>query len=456
MSELSALQARIEHLEQLLVYKERAEQLQEAILKISELGRQEITLCELYETLHGIITELINTKNFFIALLDEQHHKIQIPYFVDEKDGNFLMGKEIELGKGLSSYVLKTKQAQLLSTKDAVHLVEAGEIDEVLGSIDFSCWLGAPMMLNGEVYGIIVVQSYSQDVLFDEQELNLLTFVAGHIANAIALNKIAHERKLAQEELIQKEKMASLGGLVAGISHEVNTPLGICVTATSHMLEEYSIFKKRLAETNITQRDLESFLEDIHDAAMIISTNVSRASDLVRSFKQVAVDQSSNDVREFNLTQYIDGILLSLKPKLKNTTHKVTINCPKDIEVTTNAGAISQIISNLIINALIHGFEEKQTGNITLNVVPNDDTIEMTFSDDGKGLSQQNLDQLFEPFFTTRRGDGGSGLGTHLVYNLVTNALKGSIHAESEVGKGLTYFITFPKTYRSELLLFWI
>lgn len=445
MSELSALQARIEHLEQLLVYKERAEQLQEAILKISELGRQEISLEQLYETLHHIITELISTKNFFIALLDEQHHKIQIPYFVDEKDGTFLKGREVELGKGLSSYVLKTKKAQLLSNKDAINLVEKGEIDEVLGSIDFSCWLGAPMMLNGDIYGIIVVQSYSQDVLFDEQELNLLTFVAGHIANAIALNKIAQERKLAQEELIQKEKMASLGGLVAGISHEVNTPLGICVTATSHLLEEYTLFKKRLEETNITQRDLESFLEDIHDAAMIISTNVSRASDLVRSFKQVAVDQSSNDVREFSLKEYIDGVLLSLKPKLKNTPHHITVSCPNNVEVNTNAGAISQIISNLIINALIHAFKSEQVGNIALTITPHDDKIDMTFSDDGKGLSEKNLEQLFEPFFTTRRGDGGSGLGTHLVYNLVTNALNGSIHAESEVGKGLTYFISFPR-----------
>jgi signal transduction histidine kinase len=247
-----------------------------------------------------------------------------------------------------------------------------------------------------------------------------------------------------QAHLVETEKMASLGRLVAGVAHEINTPVGVSVTAASHLGQSADDFMKMYEDNKVTQTDFEHFIAVSKESTDIILKNLERAADLISSFKSISVDQSSGDIREINLREYFDAVLLSLHPKLKKTEHTVTVHCDKNIEVTIAAGALSQIITNLIDNALIHAFEEMNKGEIVLTADKADNILTIIYEDDGKGLTEEGRANFFEPFYTTKRSKGGSGLGTHVIFNLVTQSLKGTINLESQLDQGLKLTITIP------------
>jgi signal transduction histidine kinase len=179
-----------------------------------------------------------------------------------------------------------------------------------------------------------------------------------------------------------------------------------------------------------------------------MTTNTQRAAALVRSFKQVAVDQSSDDIRSFNLRTYLDEVLLSLQPKLKGKPVTVEIECDTGITMASFPGAVSQVVTNMVVNSMVHGFEEGQPGRIKIVGRLDGDIVEFDYSDDGVGMDSATLGQLFDPFFTTKRGSGGSGLGAHILYNLVTGALGGTVKVVSAPGMGLHYKLRFPKVRR--------
>lgn len=247
-----------------------------------------------------------------------------------------------------------------------------------------------------------------------------------------------------QDQLVEAEKMASLGGLVAGVAHEVNTPIGIGVTAASHLKEGVEELRGKYDRGDIKRADLEQHLAVAEQSSAIVLSNLARASDLIRSFKQVAVDQSSEEERRFDLREYLDEIVISLRPNLKKAKHEVAIDCEAGLVVETYPGAVSQVVTNLIMNAITHAYDEGESGKMRITADDNGDgTIALTFSDDGKGIPEENLAKIFDPFFTTRRGSGGSGLGLNIVYNLVTQKLGGTIGCESETGEGTTFRIAF-------------
>lgn len=259
------------------------------------------------------------------------------------------------------------------------------------------------------------------------------------------LEKIVDDLKQAQDRLVQSEKMAALGGLVAGITHEVNTPVGIGVTATSFLAEKLQTLEQAYKDKTLTPKTLEHFIEEATQGTELLQSNLVRASELIASFKQIAVDQTSEAVRTINLSEYLHEVIRSLQPNFKKTHHQVEINCPDNIMLSCPAGAISQIFTNLLMNSLIHGFEEMDNGLIRITVLDEDENVDIKYSDNGIGLAQEQLEKLFHPFFTTKRDQGGSGLGTHITYNLVRQTLGGSISVSSEPGKGLHYHICFPK-----------
>ncbi len=249
----------------------------------------------------------------------------------------------------------------------------------------------------------------------------------------------------AQDRLVQSEKMAALGGLVAGITHEVNTPVGISVTATSFLQERLTKLNNAYQTKTLTPKMLDEFLDEAQQSTHLLASNLGRASDLIASFKQIAVDQTSEAIRTINLCEYIHEIIRSLQPHFKKTRHQVEVNCADNIILDCPAGAISQIFTNLLMNSLIHGFEHQEQGLIRITIFADNDNIDIRYADNGKGLEQEQLSKLFHPFFTTKRDQGGSGLGTHITYNLVRQTLNGSIEVSSEPGKGLHYHILFPK-----------
>jgi signal transduction histidine kinase len=259
------------------------------------------------------------------------------------------------------------------------------------------------------------------------------------------LNETIETLTNTQRQLVDAEKMAALGNLVAGVAHEINTPVGICVTAASFLQEKTNELSAAVESGYYVKSDLEEYFETADDAASMILSNLNRASELVSSFKKVAVDQSTEEKRIFNLKEYIHEILISIRPKYKKDKHRFKINCPDDLTLHSYPGTFFQIISNLIMNSLIHGFADEAGGEMGFDVSYDGTDFILIYSDNGIGMDEDSIKQVFDPFFTTRRGQGGTGLGMNIVYNLVTMKLNGRITCDSLLGEGTSFFIAIQE-----------
>lgn len=247
-----------------------------------------------------------------------------------------------------------------------------------------------------------------------------------------------------KDQLVESEKMASLGDLVAGIAHEINTPIGIGVTAASHLENESKIFYENYKNGGLSKSKFESFIELVNESSTILLSNMLKAARLIQSFKKVAVDQSSEEKRSFKLYEYVNEILISINSRFKHTKHIVNVVCLDDVILDSYPGAVSQIITNLCMNSIQHGFENIESGTITIEIKHSKNEAYIIYSDNGVGIEPEYLKRIFDPFFTTKRGEGGSGLGMNIVYNLVIQTLKGSITCTSNPGKGVSFLITLP------------
>jgi signal transduction histidine kinase len=253
------------------------------------------------------------------------------------------------------------------------------------------------------------------------------------------------ELRAAQAELVQAERLASLGGLVAGIAHEINTPIGTALTAASVLREQVDGFKRAQATGRITKSDLERLVEAADVGSTFVTTNILRAAELIQSFKQVAVDRTSEQRRSFAIVPYIEEVLISLGPRLRKTPHKVTLTGPEDLEIDTFPGAISQLVTNFVTNALMHAFTDDVPGELVIQAERcGDDQLQVHFRDNGRGIPAALLPKIFDPFMTTRRGSGGTGLGLHIVINLVTQQLGGKLDVASTEGVGTTFTLRLP------------
>ncbi len=257
---------------------------------------------------------------------------------------------------------------------------------------------------------------------------------------AQALDKL----KLTQTQLVESEKLASLGGLVAGVAHEINTPIGVCVTAASFLGDVIKQLRAELDGQAPRADKVQGALHGIADASDMLQRNLARAAELIRSFKQVAVDRSSNLRRRFYLRAFLDELLASLRPETRQTKHEITVVCDESLELDTLPGALSQVLTNLLQNTLIHAYAPGDVGQIRIEASVRGERLELHFSDDGHGIEPEHLGQIFEPFFTTRRGQGGTGLGLSVVYNLVKQALRGQIQVSSTPGEGTIFAVDIP------------
>jgi signal transduction histidine kinase len=249
--------------------------------------------------------------------------------------------------------------------------------------------------------------------------------------------------KEAQDQLIQAEKLAALGGLVAGVAHEINTPVGISVTAASNLSEETSKMAEQYVSNKISRAAFKEYLNTANQSAKLILSNMERTATMVQSFKQLSVDQSTEQQRKFRMKDYTEDVIRSLYPRLKGKRVKINLDIDDRLELNSYPGAYSQILTNLVLNSLIHGFDKKKQGSIKISTRQEDDQIFFDYRDDGKGIPKQDLDRIFDPFFTTNKKTG-TGLGLHIVYNLVTQKLKGNISCSSGPGTGAGFQIRIP------------
>jgi signal transduction histidine kinase len=258
------------------------------------------------------------------------------------------------------------------------------------------------------------------------------------------LKSSIHELSKAQDRLLEAEKMSSLGQLSAEVSHEINTPIGISITSTSYLSDIINKLNQDINEQKLSKRTIDLFIANAKQSVALLSNNLQRSAELITSFKQVAVDQTNDKVRLICVAKYLDEIIQSIHPKLKKTTHRIKVNCDPHIEIFTHPGAIAQIVINLLINSITHGFNDINRGEMTIDISLENHRLIIDYRDNGAGLEADELAQLFNAFYTTKSDKGGTGLGTHIVRNLVEDTLNGSIYAKSELGQGLSYQITLP------------
>jgi signal transduction histidine kinase len=245
-------------------------------------------------------------------------------------------------------------------------------------------------------------------------------------------------------QLVESEKMASLGSLVAGVAHEINTPIGIGITAITSLQEEVKKLGQCIENNRLSKNVLVDYLDLFEKISDLVLVNLSRVGTLVKSFKQVSVDQSYDEIRNLELNEYVQAVVNSIRPNYKHSDIKIDVDIDSSIICDVYPGALSQVISNLVINAFVHAFDKEKKGEIIISATQQGDLVALNIRDNGQGMSVQDRVKAFEPFFTTKRNKGGTGLGLHIVYNLVTQKLLGDIRCESEQGTGSEFKITFP------------
>ncbi|MDQ2087185.1 substrate-binding domain-containing protein [Herbivorax sp. ANBcel31] len=280
-----------------------------------------------------------------------------------------------------------------------------------------------------------------------DSSINLFNLLGIAIDRELANLKLKNTLKTlekTQEQLVQSEKMVSLGSLVAGVAHEINTPIGVSVTAASHIKDQSDELRGLFETGRIKRSSMEDYLETCDEVTNVLLINLKKASDLIKSFKQVAVDQSTEEKRKFKIKEYLDEILLSLNPELKRNNIKVTVKCEEDIEIYSNPSSLYQIVMNLVLNSLIHAYDVEDEGRIFIDIGKENSEMFFTYSDDGKGMDKKIIKNIFDPFFTTNRAKGGTGLGLNIVYNIIVQEFKGSIECKSDLGEGTTFLIRFP------------
>lgn len=263
-------------------------------------------------------------------------------------------------------------------------------------------------------------------------------------ASKIDLEMAIKELKSTQKHLVETEKMASLGTLVAGVSHEINTPLGVAVTGASHLEFVANSLKEKVIKGDISKAGFMSICDDLVGSSDLILRNLDRASELIRNFKMIAVDQSNDEVRPIVVKKYLQDIINAMTPQTKHKNIKIFVTGDDDLSIATYPGTVAQIFTNLIVNTMHHGFAKQDSGEIKITYQVTDKDLTLSFEDNGAGISKDKLVKIFQPFYTTNRAQGGSGLGLSIVFNLVTQRLNGKVTCDSEPNQWTRFDISFP------------
>jgi len=358
----------------------------------------------------------------------------------------------LEVNNGIHGNLIATPE---IEKNDAVieELLNSNETETITTlNTGFQCKL----VQKGELLGIIKIDEIAFPQYREHYQnlaASLIQICALVVSNARAyqlitnqkdqLNETLHELRETQKMLVESEKMASLGNLVAGVAHELNTPVGIGITATSGFLNKVSELEALFNAGELTKSSFEKSLASMKMAGDLIFKNLQRTSELISSFKLVSVDEASERIREFNLKSYLNDILVSLGPQIKSKQIEVKMNCTENILIKSYPGALAQVFTNLIFNSINHAFKDVTNAGISIAALTSGGFVHINYSDNGKGIPEENLSKIFDPFFTTDKQEG-SGLGLHIVYNIITQKLKGTISCESKPGDGVVFKIKIP------------
>nr|WP_275446853.1 two-component regulator propeller domain-containing protein [Pseudoalteromonas sp. McH1-42] len=418
-----------------------------------------LDLSSVLERVYKHVNELMGADVFVVGILDTENQRISCRLAIEK--GQKLPEFEYALSDTQRPAVWCVTHQKELRVNQISELTQfVNHIAAPVSGAESESLVYLPLIIDTRTIGCLTVQSF-QPCAFSDNDVQMLRTIANYTAIALAnadavaqlestFNQLqtAHEElKVTQQQLVQQEKMAGLGRLVSGVAHEINTPLGIGITAGSYASKALAECEQKLADARLSKDNLEQFLATLKESLQLLESNLNRAAQLVKNFKQVAVDQSIEELSIINLPDYLNDVLTSLHPKWKHTQVTVKTDFPAEARLSTYPGAIAQILTNLVDNAIKHGFDDgKQPGTICITVNDQPQQLTWTVSDDGAGMSEETRDKVFEPFYTTRRSSGGTGLGMHIVFNIVTQKLKGTIECSSEAGQGCCYTLVLPKS----------
>jgi signal transduction histidine kinase len=354
--------------------------------------------------------------------------------------------------RGLGAYCLATGEEILVGDLARDYARFAGLVRDVLGTAAAGdpdtppaprSLLFVPILVGSRVLGVITVQS-GRPGAYQNVQLDMLSTLASYVGVALDNADAYRQLKETQAQLAAREKLASLGSLVAGVAHELNTPIGNSLLMASTLEEKTNALADRFAHNALKKSDLETWIAAAREAASLIVRSLSGAADLVNSFKQVSVDQASTQRRRFDLGQACHEIAATMMNQVRRAGHTLDLQVPAGIAMDSYPGPFGQVVINFINNALLHAFDAPG-GHMRLVATPLDgDRVRVEFADDGRGIAPEHLSRIFDPFFTTRMGQGGTGLGLNIAYNLVTTLLQGTIRVESEPGRGTVFIIELP------------
>lgn len=414
---------------------------------LQTLGRQITASLELKDILLQLkesLQPLMDVHVLAIGIVKPEHQVLEFSSWLE--NGVVMPTFELQLGENSSLAAVCFNQQREVYTgcrQDFLNYLPA--IPQPKAGEPMQSVLYLPLTVNGEQVGCLSVQSPQQQA-FQPAQIDLLRTLCSTIAIAVANANVVARLQQTRQQLVMQEKMASLGGLVAGVAHEINTPLGICVTAASHLKHELEQVAAAQQERRLTVQQFSDFLEGASSTTDMLVNNTQRAASLVQSFKQVAVDKAAMHIRELELGQYFTEVLQTLQPEISKARCQLDYQAVPGILLTADAGLLARLLTHLVMNSLQHAFlPGQQDRRLVVHLSLQGNQILLQYADNGQGMPAEMLPRLFEPFFTTKRHQGFSGLGSHIVYNLVTVELQGNIQVRSEAGKGLSYRILLPQ-----------
>jgi signal transduction histidine kinase len=434
-----------------------------SIVKASQILSEEIVLPRLLEKMMHIVIENAGAELGLLLLPKANQWFIEAEGQVGQTQVTVLHSVPIDDNRRVSSamisYVARTQQPLVLeAASQSGHFThDPHVIQSQVKSV-----LMVPLKHQGLLTGIVYLENNLTPGAFTPDRIEVLNLISSQLAISIenallyanleqkvaertqALSQALAHLKATQTQLIESEKMASLGGLVAGVAHEINTPIGIGVTAASTLANQTQNAATAYHNKQLKGSALTAYFDTALRSSQLILNNLERVSELVQSFKQVAVDQTHLDRRRFAVKKYLQDTLLNLKPYLKQAAHQVQVTGDEQCEMNSYPGALAQIVTNLVMNSLRHAYPDGKAGTLRFDLTKESDHLIIEYSDDGCGIPSEHLGKIFEPFFTTARAKGGTGLGLHIVYNLVTQKLQGTIQVHSEVGVGTTFVLQLP------------
>jgi signal transduction histidine kinase len=440
------VRADLAHHRQLAIAEaKRAEVLQQTTITLECLSAvgQEITAQldrdAVFQVLNRYAHSLMEVNSFMIYLLDPGGDSVSRVFGIE--DGNLIQNDTISLSEKSSNTVRCLCERRELLQDFAPNDAMPKLIPGTLGTLTA---LFSPVMVGDRVLGVLSVQAMRRFAFGERERLVFRTLCA---YGAIALdNAYAYQQlQVAQAYMMGQEKLAALGALVAGVAHELNTPIGNSLMMGGAFQERIVVMRDRVLSPAVQRSELLEFIDEAEETSAVIVRGLTSAAELVRSFKQVAVDRTTAHQRVFDLAQTTHEILATMGNQIRIAGHTLIEDIPPNIMLHSYPGPYGQVITNLINNAMLHAFDGRTGGKMYLSarqVVPN--RVQIQFRDDGGGISEQNQCRIFEPFFTTKLGQGGSGLGLSISYDIVTSLLNGQFQCESRVGQGTTFTLDLP------------